>query len=776
MRKILLTILILALPAPVVLYVYLRSFIPDYSGEMQVAALNEKVTIERNRYGVPSILADNDDDLYFAWGYVNAQDRLFQMEITRRIAQGRLSEFAGPSTLKKDLFLRAVGFYEIAKRHQENLPPQARRLLERYVAGVNTFVENENLPPYMSLLGIEAEKWEVADTAAVAMMLNWSLAYNMKHELIYLRMVEKLGRERAAELFNFIPPDTPTIVEGERLAATDRAFSAFLREMGPLLGCTTASNNWVIAPSKTAHGETIFCSDMHVHQSKLPSDFYYVHVKSADYEAAGAQVPGLPFIAAGYNRNIAWANTNQGADTVDLFAETVDWEKETFRHGGRDIPLGKKEEIFHVKGQDPVKKTLYYAGRKPILNDVFTDIDLTLSLDWVGFDGINVEGFFHINRAKDYESFLEGARQIRMTPQNMVYADRYGNIAYRVVGSLPNRLKGTGNLPQDGEAVQANWNGNVPDDAYPSIKNPERGYIITANNKVVRDYDYEMNAVFAPAYRYENIAAMIRDKSGMDVDYMKQVQTDTRTVLAEKVIPILKEHVRPGDDPRIERALTLVMNWDGCNRKDSVAAALYNTFLVRFMYQTLKDEIGEETARQYIAERYISMERFFKLLDENSDFFDDTTTASKEKVVDMVNRAFRETLLILEEYSGYSDMDRWEWGTFHVLRFDHFLGQSKLLAPFVNYGPIAFGGDCETNNRARFLEVEPPFVADSASAPRMIVSFNPDPKGYMMLITGENEYFLSPHRTDMTKAWLRQEYFCLEEEAPVYRTVMKPVD
>ncbi len=776
MRKILLVILVVSVLVPLAVYVHLRSYIPDYDREIEVSGLNEKVTIERNRYGVPSILAGNDEDLYFAWGFVNAQDRLFQMEITRRIAQGRLSEFAGPSTLKKDFFLRAVGFYEIAKHHQQNLPPRIRRALESYVEGVNYFLEKEKLPLYMKLLGLEAEKWEIADTAAVAMMLNWSLAYNMKHELIYTRMVEQLGRERAAELTNFVPPDTPTIVDDGGPAVSDRVFSTMMHEMGPFLGCTSASNNWVIGPSRTTNGETIFCSDMHVHQSKLPSDFYYIHVKGPDYEAAGAQVAGLPFIAAGYNRDIAWANTNQGADTVDLFAETVDWDKETYRHGGRDIPLGKKEEIFQVKGQDPVKKTLYNAGRKPILNDVFPELDFTVSLDWAGFDGINVEGFFHINRAKDYESFLEGARQIRMTPQNMVYADRHGNIAYRVVGSLPNRIKGTGNFPQNGEVVRSNWNGNVPDHAYPCIKNPERGYIITANNKVVQDYEYEMNGVFAPAYRYENIATMIRDKDGIDVDYMKQVQTDTRTVLADKVIPILEEHIRPGGDPRVAEALALVMEWDGDNLRESVAASIYNTFLVRFIYQTLKDEIGEGTAKQYISERYISMERFFKLLTDNSDFFDDVTTPEQETVADMVNRAFQETLKILERHSGSSDMARWTWGTFHVLRLDHFLGRSKLLAPFVNYGPFPFEGDCETNNRARFLEVEPPFVADSASAPRMIVRFDPDPKGYMMLVTGENEYFLSPHRTDMTEAWLRKEYFCLEEEEPAYRTVMLPAE
>ncbi|MBW2707030.1 MAG: penicillin acylase family protein [Deltaproteobacteria bacterium] len=421
-----------------------------------------------------------------------------------------------------------------------------------------------------------------------------------------------------------------------------------------------------------------------------------------------------------------------------------------------------------------MKKTIYYVGRKPILNDVFTDLDFTVSLDWVGFDDINIEGFFLINRAVNYDAFIEGARQVRMSPQNMVYADRYGNIAYRVMGSLPNRVKGTGNFPGIGERVQANWNGNIPDDDYPVLKNPARGFIISSNNKVVQDFAYDLNGTYAPGYRYENVAAMIRDKNGIDVDYMKQVQTDTRTVLANKIIPLLRKHIRPGNDPKAARALELVLRWDGDNRKDAVAPSIYNTFLVRFMYQTLKDELGEETARQYIGERYISMERFFDLLENDSDFFDDVTTRDKETVSDIANRAFMETLQILEQYSGKKDVEKWTWGTFHVIRFDHFLGKSKLLAPFVNYGPFPFEGDGETNNRARFFEIEPPFVAESASAPRMIIRFDPEPKGYMMLITGDNEYFLSPHRTDMTDAWLQREYFCMEEELPKYTMVMMP--
>lgn len=774
MRKILLGLLMVIVLCLLGGYLYTRSYIPDYDTQLNVPGLKAKVTVERNRYGVPTIIADNDDDLYFAWGYVNAQDRLFQMEVTRRIAQGRISEFAGESTLKKDLFLRAVGFYRIAGQQQEKLSPEVRRFLQRYVDGVNFYVQSEKAPLYMKLLGLKPEKWEIADATSVAMMLNWTLAYNLKHELLYYGMAGKLGAEKAAGLFNFIPPTAPTIIEGGPPAATATALAELIREMGPLLSCASASNNWVIAPSRTAHGGAIMCSDMHVHSSKLPSDFYYVRVKAGEYDAAGAQVVGLPFIASGYNRHIAWSNTNQGADVVDLFVETVDWAKKTFRHQGNELALGSREEVFHVKGKGPVKKTIYYAGRKPLLNEVFSDVKATISLDWAGFDSTNVEGFFHINRARDYDAFVAGAKQIRMSPQNMVYADRYGNIAYRVVGSLPNRTRGTGNLPQNGEVVQANWSGNVPDEAYPSLKNPERGYIITANNKVLSDFPYEMNAVFAPSYRYENVAVLLRDKKGVDVEYLKQVQTDTKTVLATKVIPILRKHVRPENDPRAARALELVLNWDGDNRKDAVAPSIYNTFLVRFMYQTLKDEIGGEAAQEYIAERYISLERFFELLDRNSDFFDDVATSERETIADIASRAFRETLQILERHSGEKSVDKWTWGTFHVIRFDHFLGKSKLLAPFVNYGPFPFEGDGETNNRGRFLEIEPPYVTDSASAPRMIVRFDPDPKGYMMLITGENEYFLSPHNTDMTDAWLRGEYFCLEDERPKYVTVMLP--
>jgi len=371
---------------------------------------------------------------------------------------------------------------------------------------------------------------------------------------------------------------------------------------------------------------------------------------------------------------------------------------------------------------------------------------------------------------------MEGAKKIRMSPQNLVYADDKGNIAYRVIGSLPLREKGTGNIIQDGERVSRNWKGNIPDDKYPLVKNPPRGFIATANTKTVKDYPFDLNATYAPSYRYENIARMLRDKNGIDVEYCEKMQTDTHTVLSRGIIAIVKKHVKvDAKDVMKKKAYDdMLLAWDGNSTIDSAASSIYNTFYVRFAWQTFADELGPELATEYISERYISMERFLEMVDTGSPFFDDISTPAKETVTDIATRAFTETCSLLEKQFGSKDPSLWKWGAIHKIRFGHVLGQSALLRPFVNYGPFSFEGDGETNNRARFNEVAPPYIADLASAPRMIIRFDPKPKAYMMLITGENEYFMSKHNTDMTDAWLRHEYFCMEDEKAQYSMTMSP--
>ncbi len=775
MKKILYIASGLIIVLAVSVFFYLKSFVPDYTGSIKAPGLSAPVKIERNQFAVPTINAESMKDLYFAWGYVNAQDRMFQLEVTKRIAQGRISEFAGESTLKKDIFLRAVGFHEVAKREVKKVDPQYREYFQRYVDGINYYLDQEGTTLYMKLLGLKKELWTAADAVSVIMMLNWSLAYNMKHELLYHKMAQKIGLDQLKALLNFVPPKTPTIVNGKSDSTeSEKAFYALLEDFGSLLGCRSASNNWAIADSKTAHKGTLFATDMQVHDNKLPNDFYYIRVRAGEFQCTGAQVVGAPFIVSGYNNNIAWGLTNNGADMVDLFKEKIDWEKKTYRFQGRDYPLTEKKVAIPVKGKGVVEKTLYYVKNRPILSEVFDDLNMDISLDWTAFDSIMFHGFFKLNQARNYDEFYEATKSIRISPQNCAYADRYGNIAFRVIGSQPLRNKGTGNIIHDGEKVSRNWKGNIPHDQYPSLKNPAKGYIITSNNKVVEDYPHYLNGTYAPKYRYENIKGMLQDRNDLTVEDMQTMQTDTHTVLAKKMKTIMKQTIRVGNDDRMKEAVDIVMAWDGNVSKESVAASIYNTFYVRFAFQTLKDELGDNLAEEYISERYISMERFFQLLENESNFFDDINTDKKENMSDIATRAFRETLALLEETSGSSDMKKWQWKNFHVIRYDHFLGKAKFLEPFVSYGPFPFEGDGETNNRGRFKEVRPPYVGSLASAPRMVVRFDPDPTAWMMLITGENEYFMSPHRTDMIDAWRKHEYFCMEESEVKYLITMVP--
>ena len=776
MKKAFAVIAIVIAVIAVGVYLWLRAGLPSYTKSITAEGLTAPVTIERNRFAVPTITAKNRQDLFFAWGYVNAQDRLFQMEFTRRVGQGRISEFAGEDSLSKDLFLRAVGFAEHAKKSVDRLDPQVKAVYQRYIDGINHYLDTEGPNLYMRLLGMKKEKWEIADSVLIAMMLNWSLSYNMKHEILYHRMIGKIGQENAAKLINFIPPGTSTIIDDRVSEAVgDNALASLVKDLDPLLGCRSASNGWTIGPKKTAHGGAILCSDMQVHQSKLPNDFYILRVKSGDFDVTGAQVAGLPFIASGYNRHIAWGLTNHGADMVDLFKESVDWKKKTYRHKGEDYPLGEKKVVLHVKGKDPVEKTLFYCGRKPLLNEVFKDMGFDMSLDWVGFDGTDIQGFFLLNQARTYDDYLSSVRHIHMSPQNLVYADDQGNIAYTVIGSLPLRERGTGNLVTDGSLVLENWKGHIPDDRYPLLKNPERGFIASANSKNAENYPFELNSTYAPGYRYENIAVMLRDKSNIDVEYCKKMQTDIHTVLAEKLQAFIKKQVKVDEkDDKEKTAYDTLLTWDGNNRKDSAGASLYNTFYVRFAFQTLVDELGPDLAAEYIAERYISMETILDMAEKGSLFFDDVRTPEKETLSDIASRAFKETCELLNKASGTSDPLKWAWGDLHKIRFDHVLGASALFRTLVNYGPLPFEGDGETNNRARFNEVAPPYIADLASAPRIIVKFDPQPKGYMMLITGVNEHFMSRHNTDMTDAWLRHEYFSVDEEPVKYRMSIAP--
>ena len=267
---------------------------------------------------------------------------------------------------------------------------------------------------------------------------------------------------------------------------------------------------------------------------------------------------------------------------------------------------------------------------------------------------------------------------------------------------------------------------------------------------------------------------MLREKKDIGADYSMRMQSDTVSVLARRMVPVMKRLIRMPDDPLEKQALQLVTAWNGDVRAELAEPSIYNTWLMRFMYQTFKDELGEELAADYVGERYLVLERFLDLLQGEDAFFDDVSTPATESASDIATRAFAETVDMLADYTGSDRIENWRWVKLHKIRFDHLLGKSRLLRPLVNRGPYPLGGDGETNLRAHFKEIRPPYTADLAAGIRMVVSFDPQPGAHLVLISGQNEHFMSEHYDDMTALWLQGRYFDMEASEARYRTSMRP--
>jgi penicillin amidase len=356
----------------------------------------------------------------------------------------------------------------------------------------------------------------------------------------------------------------------------------------------------------------------------------------------------------------------------------------------------------------------------------------------------------------------------------MVFADTRGDIGYRTLGTLIKRRPGTGNIPTAAADTEATWHALVDPEQNPALVNPPQGFIATANNLVALDFPFDMNPVVAPRYRHDRIVNMLKAQDKFDPDQIAKMQVDTTSELARKLLPMLLTLVRPGEDPRSRQALEILSRWDGNALVDSPAPAIYNTWLMRFMVQTFADELGPELAAEYVGQRYISLERFLEMLARRSAFFDDSATPQVESAADIATRSFQESLKLLTEATAKADIAAWRWGDVHRIRFDHLLGKSQILRPLVNRGPYPLAGDGETNLRAAFTDTRPPFTAELAAGLRLVVQFDPNPRGRMVLITGENEYFLSPHYDDLTKLWLAGGTFSMEDEKPRYAAGMMP--
>lgn len=768
-------------------FVTVRRSWPRISGTVRADGLQGEVTVIRDSWGIPHLYASCPHDLFFAQGYVHAQDRFWQMEFWRRIGSGRLSEVLGESGLDSDRFIRTVGWHRTAAQELDQLDDETRAVLEAYAEGVNAYVSTHRGRlglefTFLGLTGVEfePEPWTPLNTLTWAKVMAWDLGGNMDTELLRAHITARLGAPAASVLVPPYPKDYPVIVPHPLGEATLEAVPTAANEIYMLGGRTgpsaslragLGSNSWVIGGNRTDTGTPLLANDPHL-GIQMPSIWYEIGLHcepvgpECPYNVVGASFASAPGVIIGHTDRIAWGVTNLGPDVQDLFIERVNPENPNqYEYQGRWVDMEVVREEIHVAGkEEPVTVHARITRHGPIINDVVggTEEDWApgwqpLALSWTALQpGTLIRSVVLLNQAGNWEEFREALSYWDAPSQNFVYADVEGNIGYQAPGRIPIRDGGDGSMPVPGWTGEYEWVDTIPFDELPRAFNPPEGYIVTANNAVVGpDYPYFLSMDWDPGYRARRIVELIEDDPSLSPEDLQAIQGNCSPVWAEDVLPHLL--ILPSADRRLGEALEMLRAWDRQAARDSAEAALFEAFRLHLIDLTFGDELGE----QLLSEAQDSlMDALVEILpEEGSPWFDNVDTPKAETRDEILLGALELAVEELTEAQG-RNMDRWQWGNLHTASFENqSLGRCgiRLIERIFNRGPVAVDGTIATVNNTGY-DASDPYQVVTVPSYRHIVDLGDLTRSMSMHTTGQSGHPFHPHYDDMIDPWRNIEY------------------
>jgi len=585
-----------------------RRRLPQTTGTLRLPGPEAPIEIIRDRWGVPHIYADRVHDAFFAQGFVHAQDRLWQMEVNRRTASGRLSEVFGEVALDTDRLTRTFGFHRLAEADLA-AAGELRDALEAYAAGVNAFLDRADgrLPVEFTLIRHQPEPWTALDSLAWARVMIWNLSHAWAGEMVRARLIEKLGPERAADLEIRYPERNPTTlprgIEFNRLTPDGMLEAA----KGPFLGQAFGSNGWAVSADRMSTGATVLCNDMHL-ALRLPSIWYAVHlVAGPDGEGlnvTGVSLPGVPMVMVGHNARLAWGMTLALTDCEDLFVERFHPDaphRYEFRGEWREAEV--VHEPIRVKGRAaPHVEEVLITHHGPIISDVVGFPAQRLAVQSMALRPCPaIQGWFQLNRARNWDAFVAAMRLIEAPQLNVPYADVDGNIGYWVTGKVPVRAKGQGLVPAPGWSGEYEWIGEVPFEDIPHALNPGQGYVVTCNHRIVADdYPHFLGTVWMNGYRARRIVDVFESKGTLSPEDFRALHVDFHSIPGLELAARLEGLSSP--DPDVQAALEALRAWDGNLTTDSVAGTLYEATLQRLLHNLWEPTLGKDLLLQLLGE------------------------------------------------------------------------------------------------------------------------------------------------------------------------------
>lgn len=740
--------------------------LPTLDADLRLLGLHERVEVLRDKYGVPHIFATDEHDVFFIQGYVTAQDRLWQMDIYRRAAQGRLAEVLGEPALESDRFMRTLGLHRAARLDFDVISDAARGALEAYMEGVNKFLQQhgESLPVEFTILGYRPEPWTPFDTLAIAKLQLYDAAGNYTQELLRAGIAARLGPEVLATLL----PDAATNAnrdDARAWALVAPHLSPGLAGDGPAAlanvlggaGQGLGSNCWAVAGSRTASGKPLLAGDPHL-PVRNPSIWYEIALDAGDLHLIGFSIPGVPGVVIGHNDRVAWSFTYAYADTQDLFVERQDpTDLRRYEYEGRMEIATFVREVIEVKGRaDPVIVEVTITRHGPILTPVLKEQKAQLALRWSALDGSRtLEAVLGLGRARNFSEFRAAAALFVGATLSACYADVDGHIGYQLVGRLPDRKAGDGRLPMPGWSGEYDWRGLRPADDNPFLFDPPGGVVLNANNRPVdRATETGWEGEWDPGFRFAYLRQALVDIRGADVARFRALQTDITSLPVERFRAAILS-ARAGS-PLAAEGQRLVREWDGALGVDSAAAAVYEAWLVHMCERTFRDKLGPALYEEYVTNGRPTFALHELIGSPSSTWFADLTRGELGDRDAIASYALEDAMRDLQKRLGPTATS-WRWGDLHTVSFEHPLSAAKPLDRLFTIGPLGRPGDGYSPNNGAYSLLRP-FALRSHASERQIVDLADVDASLSIIPTGQSGQPLSGHWRDQVELWARGDY------------------
>ena len=758
-KKIVLVLVVIIISAALAGVVYIMYLKPKYEGEVALQNIEKETTVYFDEFGVPHIYAASNKDAMTALGYVHAQDRLWQMELMRRIAPGRLSELFGSVALKNDKFFSGLGIEAASAKAIAALDKksQSYQLTMAYLDGINDFLENGATPIEFQLIGVEKQKFTIEDVYNIYGYMSFSFAMAQKSDPLMTDIRTKYGVEYLKDLGldgSFTSLQIKNAKEKpQEYAAISKAVAALLDNspIPPFVG----SNSWVIAPQKTKNEKVIFANDPHIGFSQ-PGTWYEAHIVTTEMELYGCYLAGTPYPLLGHTRDYAYGLTMFENDDIDLYQE----ENNSADANQYKTPTGYEtyvsvERTIKVKDSSDYVLSVKTSRHGPIMNDLIDGLDSKnpVAMSWIYTQQpLHIlDAVYQLSHAKSKADFQKGVSLIAAPGLNVMYGDAKGNVAWWATGKLYKHNEGVNtNFILDGASGDDDITEFLDFSKNPSAENPEWGYVYSANNQPEAVDGFLYPGYYLPEDRAKRITQLLDSKSNWDKEAVSKMMVDNTSLVSPVVTKALITTInQDGFSENELNAIGVMQKWQGTNNLNDVAPTIYNKWIYFYLKNTFEDELGAEGFKHFLETHLMKQIVANQITKEQSLWWDNINTKSKkESRSDIITKSFKEALASLENQLGTS-IENWTWDKVHLVEYQHPIGKIAVFRHLFNVGPFAVAGANEViNNQFYDFSDKSNYEVKGGPSTRRIVDFSDIENSWSILPTGQSGNPFSSHYKD----------------------------